>query len=170
MRVTTMLLAVLFAGAVSAQATFSVGGTVAANTQNFLVVDIDFASSAAPLAVTLSIAGNSSTDGLDVFLGDLDAIAATGFTGTADQGNDAGQCQAFAVVVEHISQVKSRVTGADPAGQAEQVLPERGLKLPAPDAAHGDVGLFEIAPVERDPLVGGEVTQSLGALVDGVGE
>ena len=90
MRIMLVLLAVLCAGAVSAQATFNVGGTVAANTQDFLVVDIDFATSATPLAVTLSISGNSGTDGLDVFLGDLDAMAATGFTGTVDQGSDAG--------------------------------------------------------------------------------
>lgn len=90
MRVLLMLFCLCFAASAYAQATFNVSGSVNTDEQDYVVLDIDFGTMPGTRAVTLGISGNSTTEGLDVFIGDLDAMAATGFAGTVDSGSDAG--------------------------------------------------------------------------------
>lgn len=88
-RILFTLLAGMFAAGLSAQATLPVNGTVTGDEALFLL-DIDFGGSASTAVVTLSISGDSATEGLDVFLADLDAFAATGPATTTDSSSDAG--------------------------------------------------------------------------------
>ncbi|MBZ0135468.1 MAG: hypothetical protein K8I27_03715 [Planctomycetes bacterium] len=89
MRYLSILMIVLFAGGGYAQASLPVSGTVADDEQHFLVLDIDFGT-ATSAAITVSISGNSATEGLSAFLGDLDAMAGSGVATSTDQASDIG--------------------------------------------------------------------------------
>lgn len=79
----------LLAGPLVAQATFALNGTVQADEEHLYLLEIDFGTSTSA-AITVNLTGNSATFGLSAFIGDLDTIAASGSTGAADQGSDAG--------------------------------------------------------------------------------
>ncbi|MCA8938116.1 MAG: hypothetical protein KDB68_18200, partial [Planctomycetes bacterium] len=91
--------------------------------------------------VTLSISGNSTTEGLDVFIGDLDAMAATGFSGTVDSGSDAGT-----------GTIALSVTSGSYTGVHQFALSIRSGTGTGPVAYTGTVGVTTLA--------GGAITQT----------
>lgn len=83
-RLIAMALMMACAGSLAAQATLNIAGTVQGDDENLHLVAIDFGGSATMTNVTLSISGNSATDGLRAFIGDLDQMASAG-TGSDDE-------------------------------------------------------------------------------------
>lgn len=77
-RLIAMALILACAGGLAAQATLNITGTAQTGNENLHLVNIDFGGSATTTNVTLAISGNSATEGLQVFMGDLDQMAATG--------------------------------------------------------------------------------------------
>lgn len=82
------LAACLFAGALSAQATISIGGTVNDNEQDLYLYDVDFGTPGQSITLTLTIAATGGSSGLDATLVDMDELAQNGSaTGTASDFN-----------------------------------------------------------------------------------
>lgn len=84
-RVLAVLMFTICSGGLLAQATLPIAGTLQAGDENLHLIEVDFGGAASTTNITLSISGNSATFGLQAFLGDLDAMAATS-TGT-DNGD-----------------------------------------------------------------------------------
>lgn len=89
-RALVLCLVALGAAGLAAQATAPINGTLAAGEERFHAFTIDFGSTPAAHTITVAISGNSATAGLDVFLGNLDEIAAAGFATGGDSDFNAG--------------------------------------------------------------------------------
>ena len=88
--ISALLLSVLLAGALSAQGSVNLGGSVNEDEQDFFLLEVDFGSTAQTITITVSIAATGGAAGLDVTLVDLDELCANGSALGIDSDFDPG--------------------------------------------------------------------------------
>lgn len=82
--------AALAAGALNAQATENLNGTVPDDADHVYLIEVDFGGAASSITLTLNISATSGTSGLDVALVDLDELAQNGSATGVQSDFDAG--------------------------------------------------------------------------------
>jgi hypothetical protein len=147
-RLLVLFVALLTAGALSAQATLQVTGTVRDDRRDFILVDIDFGSTPQSVTVSLSIAAAPGGSGLWVDLIDLDDLAATGDIDAADDGqhHDAGT-------------IDLEVTTATYTGLRQVMIAIMADDFGSPSNYSGTLTVSDVA--QGDVSMVGKVTQNL---------